>query len=274
MRYSKQALCWFAFFCVTTITIGSAGAIGAMPGSVESVAAPQDPETMDPRDLQVLAILYIEDNQPHEAIPLLKRSVDLYPENGETYMWLGVAEFLTEQFDEAEESFMKALARNPSLTEVRNYLGLLRYKQGDTDAATREFLLALRDPVYPPASKARVRLNLGNVYLEVGNPMAAVEHLSAGAGSLSAVTDQVYAPMHIQLAKGLRELDRDQEAIAALTKVVDADELNVEAHLELGIAYRDLSQAPAARRHLQKVIELAPGTEAGERAQVALSRLQ
>ena len=56
--------------------------------------------------------------------------------------------------------------------------------------------------------------------------------------------------------------------------MIDADELNVEAHLELGIAYRDLARAPAARRHLLKVIELAPGTEAGERAQTALSRMQ
>jgi tetratricopeptide (TPR) repeat protein len=188
-------------------------------------------------------------------------------------MWLGVAQYLTEQFGAAEESFMKALARNPGLTDARNHLGFLRYKQGDLDGAIREFLMALQDPVYPPISKARVRLNLGNVYLEVGNPEAAREHLSAGAASVTS-RDQVFAPMHLQLAKALKELGRMQEAIAALQKVVDADETNVAAHLELGLAYRDLSQVPAARRHLQKVIELAPGTTASERAQAALSRLQ
>jgi len=221
----------------------------------------------------MLAILYIQENQPYEAIPLLEHSVDLYPENGETYMWLGFAQYLTEQFDDAEESYMKALARNPGLTDVRNYLGLLRYKQDDLDGATREFLTALRDPVYPPVSKARVRLNLGNVYLEIGNPNAALEHLSAGANSV-AVRDQVYQPLHIQLAKALKELGRMQEAISALRKVIEVDDQNVEAHLELGMAYRDLSQAPAARRHLQMVVDLAPGTEASERAQAALAKLQ
>ena len=273
MRYSKQVLCWIAFLCVTAITIGTVGASGGTLEFAGSLAPVQEPEEIDPRDLQVLAILYIEDNQPYEAIPLLERSVDLYPENGETYMWLGVAEFLTEQFSESEESFMKALARNPGLTEVRNYLGLLRYKQGDLDAAVREFLEALRDPVYPPVSKARVRLNLGNVYLELGNPEAAREHLTLGAAAIPE-GDQLFTPMNIQLALALRELDRIQEAIAALNKVVQLDEANVQAHLELGIAYRDLSQVPAARRHLGKVIELAPGTEASERAQAALSRLQ
>ncbi len=124
MRYSRQALCWLAFLCVSAITIGTAGAVGGMLESGGLRASPQNPDDIDPRDLQMLAILYIEDNQPHEAIPLLERSVDLYPENGETYMWLGVAEFLTEQFSESEESLMKALSRNPGLTESRNYLGL------------------------------------------------------------------------------------------------------------------------------------------------------
>lgn len=269
MRCSRLALGWIAFLCASAITIGSVGALGAhaAPG-----VAVQDPETVDPRDLQMLAILYIEDNQPHEAIPLLERSVDLYPENGETYMWLGFAQYLTEQFETAEESFMKALTRNPTLTDVRNYLGLLRYKQGDLDAAIREFLTALRDPVYPPLSKARVRLNLGNVYLEIGNPDAALEHLSTGASSVAS-SDQVYQPLHIQLARSLKELGRMQEAIAALLKVIEVEEQHVEAHLELGMAYRDLSQSPAARRHLQKVIDLAPGTPASDRAQAALARL-
>jgi len=273
MHYSRHALCWTVFLCVSAITIGTASAAGGMLGPAGLLAPPQNPDDVDPRDLQMLAILYIEDNQPYEAIPLLERSVDLYPENGETYMWLGVAEFLTHQFGKAEESLMKALSRNPGLSEARNYLGLLRYTEGDLDGALREFLTALRDPVYPPVSKARVRLNLGNVYLEVGNPTAALEHLSTAAAAV-ADTDQLYVPVHIQLGKVLRELDRIQEAIAAFIKVVELDELNVEAHLELGMTYRDLSQVPAARRHLGKVVELAPGTEASERAQAALSRLQ
>jgi tetratricopeptide (TPR) repeat protein len=249
----------------------------AMAGTASGHVAPapmlQDPETMDPRDLLMLGILYIQENQSAQAIPLLQRAVDLYPENGETYMWLGVAQMFTEQFDEAEESLMRALTRNPDLTDARNYLGFLRYKEGDYDGAVREYLTALRDPLYPPVSKARVRLNLGNVYLETDNPEAAREHLAAGAATVNS-RDELFAPMNTQLARALVKLGRTQEAIAALQKVVDADDLNVTAHLELGLAYADLSQEPAARRHLQKVIDMAPGTEAADRALAALSRLQ
>jgi len=270
MRYSRRAVGGIVFLCAVATII----AAGVSP-SGHAAPAPvlQDPENIDPRDLQMLAILYIEDNQPHEAIPLLLRSVDLYPENGETYMWLGFAQYLTQQFDAAEESLMKALARNPGLSEARNHLGMLRHAQGDLNAAVREFLAAIRDPLYPPASKARARYNLGNVYLELGSPDAAREQYSAGAAAL-APRDQMFAPLNLQLARSLKELDRMQEAIAALQKVIEADEMNVAAHLELGLAYRDLSQDPAARRHLQKVIDLAPGTAAADRAQVALSRLQ
>jgi tetratricopeptide (TPR) repeat protein len=257
--------------CVLSVTIGNAGAV-TVP-ALESMTAPQDPESIDPRDLQMLAILYIEDGQPYEAIPLLERSIDLYPENGETYMWLGVAQTFTEQFPLAEESFMKALARNPALTEVRNYLGFLRYKEGDLGAAVHEYLACIADPVYPPVSKSRVRYNLGNVYMEMGDIEAAREQFTAAAATVTA-RDQLFPPLNIQLAKALKELGRMQEAIAALTKVTEIDEQNVEAHLELGLAYRDLSQAPAARRHLQTVIDLSPGTDASARAQAALARLQ
>ena len=98
------------------------------------------------------------------------------------------------------------------------------------------------------------------------------DDVAAGTGSVAA-TDPVYQPLHLQLARSLKELSRMQEAIAALQKIIEVDDQNIEAHLELGIAYRDLSQAPAARRHLQKVIELAPGTEASDRTQAALARL-
>ena len=267
MHRSQQILSSVAFLCVLTISAGAALSVPAIAN------AAQNPETVDPRDLQILGILYIEDNKPHEAIPLLERAADLYPENGETWMWLGVAQFFIEEFDEAEESFMKALSRNPGLTEVRNYLGLMRYKQGDTGGAIREYLEALKDPVYPPISKSRVRFNLGNVYLETGNADAALEQFAAGAASVSE-RDQLYQPIHLQLAQALVDLGRVQEAISALNKVINVEEQNVEAHLQLGFAYRDISQDPAARRHLQKVIELAPGTEASERAQAALARLQ
>jgi len=141
------------------------------------------------------------------------------------------------------------------------------------DGAIREFLSALRDPVYPPLSKARVRSNLGKVYLEVGNPEAAREHLTAGLNGV-ALNDQVYQPLNLQLATALTQLGRSQEAIAALQKVLDVEEQNIAAHLQLGMLYSDLSQTPAARRHLQKVVELAPGTEASASAQAALARLQ
>ena len=272
MTSSKWGLCWAVFLCALAITSGHS--VEASGAAGESSGWLQTPEEMDPRDLQVLAILYIEQNQAYEAIPLLERAVDLYPENGETYMWLGVAEFLTEQFPKAEESFMKALARNPSLTEVRNYLGLMRSKQGDINAAMREFLLALRDPVYPPESKARVRLNLGNLYLETNQPELAREQLTEAVAAVPSRTDQVYQPLHLQLAKSLIGLDRTQEAIAALTKVIEVNEENIEAHLQLGFAHRDLGQRRVAREHFERVIQLAPGTELSERAQAALARMQ
>ena len=137
-----------------------------------------------------------------------------------------------------------------------------------------EFQQALRDPVYPPQSKARVRLNLGNLYLETNQPELAREQLTEALGAVLSRTDQVYQPLHLQLAKSLIGLDRTQEAIAALAKVIEVNEEHVEAHLQLGIAHRDLGLTRVAREHFERVIQLAPGTELSERAQAALARMQ
>lgn len=234
---------------------------------------PQGGESEDPVLLQRLGILYIQENQPKQAIRTLLRATDYLPENGETHMWLGFAYFLNRQFDEAEESYLRAIAHNPDLTEVHNYLGLLRVEQGEPEQAINEFELALEDPTFPPVSRLRVLLNLGKLYFEQGDPESAMKPLQEAVELATNPTEPAYSLVYLLVGKTLRQTGRLEEAVAALSKVLEVEESNVDAHLVIGLAYRDMGNIDKARNHLQQVLRLAPGSAMSERAQAALAQL-
>ena len=260
-----------ALIVLVLLTVGVALPVSSVHGQPYRGRQSQEPDNA--RDLQVLGILYLQENQPAEAIRVLLRAIDLNPENGETHMWLGAAYFFYRDFEEAEDSLLRALVHNPRLAEAHNYLGLLWYTQGDPDRAITEFEVALEDPGFPPASRWRVHLNLGNIYLECDEPDVALRHLRQAIGLGVRDNDPGFQPLHVQLGKALVQLARPGEAVAALDKILAINPDHVEAHFVIGLAYRDTGELGSAREHLQRVVRLAPGSEFSERAQALLSRL-
>jgi Tfp pilus assembly protein PilF len=242
-----------------------------VPGGMEAVQ--QGVQSDDPVLLQRLGILYLTENQPRQAIEALEQATALMPENGETHMWLGFAYFLNQQFDEAEESYVRALLHNPDLTDAHNYLGLLHAEQGDTQKALNEFEIALADPAYPPVSRMRVLYNIGKLYLETGDPDSALTYLQRAVELARNPADTTYELVYLMLGKTLSELGRNEEAAIALERVLETNEQNAEAHLELGLAYRDQGDFFKAREHLSRVVQLAPGSPFSERARAALAQL-
>lgn len=227
----------------------------------------------DPVVLQRLGIEHIRANQPSEAIRYLLRATDYMPENGETHMWLGFAYFLNEEFELAEESYLRALSHNPDLTEVHNRLGVLRWKQGQHDVAIGEFQQALEDPTYPRISKARVLTNLGNLHRELGSLEEALRHLRRAVEMSNVPTDPIHALAHLSLAKVLNDLGRKDEALAALEETLSAEPNNVDALVTKGLALRDLGRAEDACETMARVLELAPGSEPSEQALMVRSQL-
>lgn len=227
----------------------------------------------DPLVLQRLGIEHIRANQPSEAIRYLRRATDYMPENGETHMWLGFAYFLNQEFDLAEESYLRALSHNPDLTEVHNRLGVLKWKQGQHEVAIGEFEQALGDPTYPTISKARVHANLGNLHREVGRLEDSLRHLRRAVELASVPSDPVHALAHLSLAKALYDLGRKDEALAAAEEALSTEPKNVDAMLTKGLALRDLGRTEEACATMAQVLELAPGSELSERALMVRSQL-
>jgi Tfp pilus assembly protein PilF len=251
------------------VVVGLAHGVPARGAEVSQREAQSD----DPVLLQRLGILYLTENQPRQAIQALEQASALMPENGETHMWLGFAYFLNQQFDEAEESYQRALLHNPDLTDAHNYLGLLHAEQGNTEKALNEFEIALADPAFPPVSRMRVLYNIGKLYLETDQPDLALTYLQRAVELARNPADATYELVYLMLGRTLRQLARNEEAVIALERVLETNEQNAEAHLEMGLAYRDLGDFYKAREHLSRVVQLAPGSPFSERARAALAQL-
>lgn len=237
----------------------------------DATAQQTDPlvaNSTDATELQQLGVRFIASNQMHNALEALRKSLEIYPDNAETRMWLGVVYTQMNEDIAAEGEFIRALELNPQLTEARNWFGVYWAQRGNFDAAIAQYRQALLDPAYPPISRARVQVNLGNVLMQTGDYEAAVVVLGAAGGTTVASSDPLYPLIHLSLAEALVKTGRARECLGALERM---DVLPANARVEYlkGLAYRDLGEFDDARDHLGRVLRLAPGTElAGEALQV------
>jgi tetratricopeptide (TPR) repeat protein len=162
--------------------------------------------------LQVItrAASLLHQNQPMEAIPLLQRASEDYPESGWACVLLGRAWIRAGNLPAAEKAFREALRRTPDSVEGHFYLGVVlseqkdyaaaipyfdkatqlkpdyalawynlgfcRKQQGDRAAAREAFQMAIScKPQF-----AEARINLGELLAEEGELKAAEEQLQQG----------------------------------------------------------------------------------------------
>jgi len=227
----------------------------------------------DPTELQQLAVQFIPTNQLGQALAALHKSVDLYPENAESRMWLGVVYTQLDDFDAGEAEFRTALQINPQLTETHNWFGVHWAQRGDLVRAVEHYRAALDDPAYPRISRARVLVNLGNVYVQLGDVEAAIPALSKATRATVSSNDPLYALMYVSLADALIKNGRPQEALGSLESLAVLP-ASPRGELLRGLAHRDLGSNEVAMDHLRQVLRLAPRSALAEQALEVMHQLQ
>ncbi len=227
----------------------------------------------DPTELQQLAVQFIANNQPRQALAALRKSVGIYSENAESHMWLGVVYTQLDEFDAAEAEYRAALQINPLLTETHNWFGVHWARRGDLAHAIEQYRAALDDPAFPRISRARVLVNLGNVYLQQGDVEAAIPAFSEATRASVPSSDPLFALMHMSLADALIKNGRPREALGALGNLGVLPS-SPRGELLRGLAFRDLGTNAEAVDHLQEVLRMAPGSELAEQALEILRQLQ
>lgn len=153
----------FAAVLLVSLALLISGCVTTMNGPfTENVSIDKEVEAR----VQV-ALTYLQDNKPEDAIYHLKIAVDKAPKSPRVHEVLGLALAQTGEYTRAEKHFKKMLKYDPSYSRGRsNYASFLITQQRYEDAA--EQLHVVVDDIYY-RNRAAAYWELGHISKQLGN---------------------------------------------------------------------------------------------------------
>ena len=198
---------------------------------------------------KVLTVIFNRTNKISEALYAVKKSVQLNPNDIESYKNLSFILQKLGKLNEAEESYKKILVLKPDSIEVYNYLGVLQHEQGkftEAEASYRK-MIALKPDI------AEVYNNLGNTLNEQGKFIEA-EASFRKAIALKPKYFEVYYNMGIML----NVQHKFNEAEESYKKTLTIKPDYIEAYNNLGNTLNEQGKFIEAEASFRKAIILKP----------------
>ena len=198
---------------------------------------------------KVLTVIFNRTNKISEALYAVKKSVQLNPNDIESYKNLSFILQKLGRLNEAEENYKKILVLKPDSIEVYNYLGVLQHEQGkfiEAEASYRK-MIALKPDL------AEVYNNLGNTLNEQGKFIEA-EASFRKAIALKPEYFEVYYNMGIML----NVQHKFNEAEESYKKALAIKPDYVEAYNNLGNTLNEQGKFIEAEASFRKAIALKP----------------
>jgi predicted Zn-dependent protease len=184
-----------------------------------------------------------------EAVPVLKRAVELDPENLAARMMLARSyvfsyhELQLPNFVELTlEQLNYIVRKNPQFPGVHHHIALVYINAGEPAKAIEELNTELR---YDPAN-AQARLELGEELLKLNQ-----YHKAAGELLTAAQQAPRMPAIQFALAKAYKADGQMAKALEAARKCVELDPRFADGHYLLGQIYRDTNQPELARQHFE-----------------------
>lgn len=176
--------------------------------------------------LQMLGLIYANQNKFSQAAELFGRAAMLKPDSAKIYNNLGVAEMRQGNLEHARAAFAKAVSLQKDFKQAHNNLGLVLKKQGKFAESAAALKKAISiDPGYVEAFG-----NLGMTFLAQGKFAQAAENLQKAIELKPDV-----AEFHNNLGNAMMELGRFDEAIAAFEKAIEIEPQSAQPHHNLSL---------------------------------------
>jgi len=220
----------------------------------------------------------------HEgAIPVLRKALDLNPEDVRSHNKLGIALAGVGRTDEAIAEYQKATALDPDYFDAYVKLGLAFAGTGKMEAARQQLEKAVKvAPENPDVHSTMVALLIGEGRLDeaIAYSQTLLEHAPEHAGAhgnfaialtrkgrfgeaiphfekaLGAGTNS--ADLHSDLATALFETGRRDEALQHLQRAVTNDPSSAVLHRQLGRFLAEMRKFDEAIPHLEKALASTP----------------
>ena len=193
--------------------------------------------------------------QGGDALPMLRRAVELMPDDAEAHNNLGNALKDRGQLDDALRHYQRAVALNPDFPEAHHQLGIALKSLGRLEEAAQCYrrALALR-PDY-----AYAHGNLGNALRELGR---LEEAIASHQRAVELEPDSAEA--HSNLGIALNDVGRLRDAENCHRRALALDPEYAAAHSNLGVALGDLGRLEEAVSSHRRALQLQPDFAAGE----------
>ena len=184
-----------------------------------------------------------------EAVPVLKRAIELDPENLTARMMLARSyvfsyhELKIPNFvDLTLEQLNYIVQKDPRFPGVHHHIGLVYINAGEPAKAIEELRTELR---YDPGS-AQARLELGETLLKLNQFHQAAEELAMAAQRAPQMPAIPFA-----LAKAYRADGQTDKALDAARKCTELDPNFADGHYLLGQLYRETHQPELAQEQFE-----------------------
>jgi tetratricopeptide (TPR) repeat protein len=190
----------------------------------------------------------INEGRPAQAIPLLRRSVELHPGVASSHHDLGVALMHSGRLEQAAEAFAAALRLDPALPSAHHFLAYIIDSLGDDDRAIAGYEAAVA--LKPDLVVAQVRL--GELYMARGRRADAAAAFRAAAGAAPGTVMARIVEARVLEASGAFD-----EALAAMRAIVEANPEHAEAHAALARLLGQAGLSAEAAAHYERVTQLS-----------------
>jgi Flp pilus assembly protein TadD len=170
---------WVQLVPVRNEDAGLLGADIARKTRAEDIAAYTRVLATDPKNPlrhDAVAMLYLQDGRPAEALPHFRESLRLNDDSAPTHYNLGLALSMLRQYSEATREYESAVRLDPGHADAHNNLGAMLHVAGRFDEATLHYRKAIE--LRPENEQAHA--NLGRLLMLQGKPVDAAAHFEQG----------------------------------------------------------------------------------------------
>jgi protein O-mannosyl-transferase len=200
-----------------------------------------------------LGTTLLNQEQPGQAVPFLRRALELKPDFRADHYRLGVALQEMGCIEEAMDVFRDVLKHDPGYAVADYSLGALLLELKRPREAIPHFRAVLNaKPDYVPGFVA-----MGTAWSDLGRPQDALPNFQQAV----ALTPS-NAPAQYDWANALVDLHRVPEALIHYRKAIQLDPTFEMAYCNLGNALRSLGQFDAACVQYREALQLRPGDAA------------
>lgn len=190
-----------------------------------------------------------------DEIAFYRRTVADFPGFAHAHLNLGEALMRRNRLDEAREATEQAARLSPTFPDPQVNLGLICWRQGDTESAIRHFQQAVAQARAKGNRfvSSRALANLGVVYRNAGRPVEAV-----AASRQALEIDPQFASAYNNLGYALLVQGQIEEAVKNLQTALELEPTLDAAHANLGLAHAMKREWDAALSHLRQAERLNP----------------